>query len=545
VLGEHVERSDEYSVASQTLVRRGVLSDDEALAWSGSLRTTYDQVLDLHKSDWNGIWFRIARNFFWSANAGQFDAIVGNPPWVRWSRLPEVYRERVKPTCEKYDIFAKTGHHGGNELDISAMITYTTADKWLRVGGRVSFVITQILFQNPSSAGFRNFKISKDENFVPIVVEDLKALKPFPNAANKTAVALFEKTRRAPKFPVPYVVWTAAEGWPRSIQPDLPLSDVFDCVERHELEASPVAGVGSPWAILPVGRFSQIKHMARACDWGEGHKGITTDLNGVFFVPVIGENKAEHLVQIETQPSAGRKDIGAVRRVWIEPDWLFPLVKGASDFEACYLKPDRRLYTLVPNTGIRRVDYQAAAEIAAGLPRTHKYFKSFKDILEQRSTWKARMKPASAPCFAIYNVGDYTFKPWKVIWAEMPGRFCAAVAGSADVPLAGLRPLVPDHKIFFAAFDDEIQAHYLCGLLNSTIVAQYVEAHNVDIQVGDIFKHMTLPKYEPRKEAHQRIAELSQRAHLTHDPATREQLVDSVRAAADRLLDAWISRNSE
>lgn len=541
-MGAHVERNDEYRAVSVALVRHNILSQEEADAWSEPLRNTYNQVLALHLDRWNGIWFRIVRNFFWSATAGRFDAIMGNPPWVRWSRLPETYRERVKPTCEKYDIFSKTGHHGGNELDISAMITYTTADKWLRDGGRVAFVITQILFQNPSSAGFRNFRINEGANIVPIEVEDLKALKPFPNAVNKTAIALFEKTRRDPIYPVRYTVWEAADGWTRNVPPDLPLRDVLERVSRLEWEASPVGDIGSPWAVMPVGRFAEISRMARPCEWVEGHKGITTDLNGVYFVPVIDHNQADHLVQIETQPNSGRKDIGAARRVWVEPDWLFPLVKGASDFEPCYLKPNLSLYTFVPNLGIRKSDYEAVAEQAVSLPATRRYFSSFTAVLEQRSTWRARMRAASAPSFTIYNVGDYTFKPWKVIWAEMPGDFCAAVAGSSNVPLIGRRPFVPDHKIFFVAFDDEVEAHYLCGLLNSTTVGQYVEAHNVDIQVGDIFKHMTLPKYDSQNREHQRIAELSRQAHATADRLAREQVLSSVRETADDLLHRWIDK---
>jgi hypothetical protein len=147
------------------------------------------------------------RNFFWSATAGEFDLIVGNPPWVRWSKLPDTYRERAKPTCEQYDIFSETPHHGGNELDISGMITYTTADKWLKKNGSLVFVITQTHFQTPSSQGFRRFRINASYRLVPVSVDDLKALKPFPGVANKTSVAVFRKSTTAPKYPVPYRVW--------------------------------------------------------------------------------------------------------------------------------------------------------------------------------------------------------------------------------------------------------------------------------------------------------------------------------------------------
>jgi hypothetical protein len=539
-MGAHVEKGHEYNTTSLALVKARILSKSEADKWAGPLRKTYDQVLALHRMNWNGIWFRIVRNFFWSATAGKFDLIIGNPPWVRWSRLPDTYRERVKSTCAQYDIFSKTGHHGGNELDISAMITYTTGDKWLRDDGKIAFVITQTLFQNPSSSGFRNFRINATGNLIPVEVEDLKAMKPFPDAANKTAVAIFRKTPTPAIYPVPYVLWQAADGQKRTINPDLSLNDVLTKVVRNKWEATPVGGEGSPWAVLPIGRFEEIRQLARRSDWVEGRKGITVDLNGVYFVPIVATSNEDKLVQIKTQPASGKKDIGKEKTVWIEPDWLFPLVKGASDFEACYLSPDLGLYALIPNKGIRKSEFKLADDEM--LPRTKKYFSLFDELLVQRSTWKLRMQRMGAPNYAIYNVGDFTFKPWKVIWAEMSGTFCAAVAGSKAVPLVGKRPYVPDHKIFFVAFDDEVEAHYLCGLLNSRTVAEYVEAHNVAINIGDVFKHMRLPRFEPSNVRHKRISELCKEAHNENDPERRAVVVDAVREMADVVLTGWIKK---
>lgn len=541
-LGELVEQNIEYDQVAKRLVKASVLSTEEKGLWDAPLRRTYDQVLDLHRKNWNGIWFRIIRNFFWSATAGKFDRIVGNPPWVRWSRLPEAYRERVKPTCEKYDIFSKTGHHGGNELDISAMITYTTGDKWLKAEGQLAFVITQTLFQNPSSSGFRNFRIDSETNFVPIAIDDLKAMKPFADAANKTAVAVFRKTtKKKAVYPIPYTVWGAAPGYRRAIDPTLDLSEVFDQVDRQVMEATPVADDGSPWAVLPQGRFAKIKGLAEKCDWVEGRKGITVDLNGIYFVPIEKINTTDKTVQIKTRPSAGRKDIGAAKTAWVEADLLYPLIKGASDFEPCYLSPKEELFTFVPNVGIRKADYQAASDVVDILPNTRKYFRSFQRLLEDRSTWRGRMRLQNAPNFAIYNVGAFTFKPWKVIWAEMPGRFCAAVAGMGKVPHMGERPFVPDHKIFFAAFDDEETAHFLCGMLNTSTVAQYVEAHNVAIQVGDIFKHMTLPEFNKKNKDHVLVAKLSKSAHDEDDFERRSLIVKKIRQLGDSLIDTWLA----
>jgi hypothetical protein len=97
-MAEAVESDLEYPNAEEGLLAAGLVNTEEITTWRTPLKHTYAQVLALHRKQWNGIWFRVVRNFFWSATAGQFDCIVGNPPWVRWSKLPDTYRERVKPT---------------------------------------------------------------------------------------------------------------------------------------------------------------------------------------------------------------------------------------------------------------------------------------------------------------------------------------------------------------------------------------------------------------------------------------------------------------
>jgi hypothetical protein len=540
VMGEQVEGDVEYDGCRDILKQRGILKANQLKDWDSPLRATYDQVLGLHRKNWNGIWFRIVRNFFWSATAGEFDLVVGNPPWVRWSKLPAAYRERVKPMCEGYEIFSSTPHHGGNELDISGMIAYTTADKWLKPGGKLVFLITQTHFQSPSSEGFRKFNIDGEQWLVPLSVDDLKALKPFPNAANKTAIAVFRKQTTKPKYPVPYRIWEAAQGFTRAIPPQISKEDALARITIENKEANPVGLDGSPWAILAKGRFAFVCALSGVCTWVQGRKGITADLNGVYFLAVTGQNAKSNLVEVTTRPDAGKIDIGSAKTFWIEPTYLYPLLKGASDFEACYLNPTHNLFTLVPNTGIRRENYEAAAaDIDSNQPNLRKYFQSYQKLLKARSTYSNRMP--NAPYYAVYNVGDYTFAPFKVVWAEMSGSFCAAVAASANVPLMGKRPFVPDHKIFFVEFQDEVAAYYLCGLLNSPVVKEFVESHNISIQVGDIFKHMNLPSFDKDDALHLKLSKLCKQAHEQDSATKREPLVNQVRALGDAILEKHIT----
>lgn len=564
VMGQQVENNNEYPTVAETLVGEQILNEERAHVWHEHLKQTYDQVLTLHRQNWNGIWFRIVRNFFWSATAGQFDAIVGNPPWVRWSNLPETYRNRAKPTCDKYAIFSDTKFHGGNELDISAMITYTTADKWLVEKGRLAFVITQTVFQSPSSQGFRRFRINANNRLVPLVVDDMKELKPFPDAANKTAVGVFTKeTAGVTSYPVPYRVWLgksktdnsgklqeAEGGQPqrlKALDPRLNRSEILALVDIVDMEANPVSDImeGAPWAVMKPGHFAAYKSLFGTSSWVNGRKGITTDLNGVYFVDIVDSNPDERIVKVRTRPREGKTSLGKPREFWVEVNGLYPLAKGAGDLYPCYFLPENTLFTFVPNRGIDKASLNEAAASynTSTNPKAFRFFQAYKQFLQARSTFKTRMK--GAPFFSVYNVGGYTFAPYKVIWAEMTGDFAAAVATSGQVPGLGQRVYVPDHKLYFADFNRAEPAYFLCGLLHSNIVKEMIEAHHVATNMGDIFKHVNLPQFDDSDSAHISLANLVERAHAEHDEATRACTVANVRSAADKLIEAEINRRTK
>ena len=527
IMGEHIEHGNEYENAEADLLISGSLTSlEEAKQWHAPLSNTYNRVLALHRKSWNGIWFRIVRNFFWSSTAGEFDLVVGNPPWVRWSKLPNLYRERIKSTCLKYDIFSSTPFHGGNELDISAMITYTVADKWLKKDGTLAFLITQSVFQAPSSEGFRRFRINSQYNLIPQFVEDLKQLRPFPSAANKTALIIAKKQAHSKiVYPVPYTLWKPLPGTSTQIPVSYSKDQVLQQVQKIEMEANPVGGMGSPWSVLPSGHFSRIKKIAGESHWVQGRKGITVDLNGAYFVKALDVSDNGYIL-IENRPEAGKTDIGPKQQFWVESDMLYPLLKGASDFSSCYINIEHELLTFVPNKGITKQYYdESDARLLADLPKTLEYFVTFKKLLEQRSTYKGRMP--SAPFYAVYNIGEYTFAPWKVIWAEQK-NFCAAVCSSRMLDSVGSKTLIPDHKVFFAAFDEPEPAQYLCGLLNTAIVKEFIESHVIKIQIGNIFKHLNLPKFDIAQSAHRKLATLVKLAHETDNTSKRSLILNDI-----------------
>lgn len=544
VMEDCVEHNMEPQQMIDRLQSRHIINLEELNHWSIVLSKTYQRVLDLHRRNWNGIWFRIVRNYFWSATAGEFDVIIGNPPWVRWSKLPELYRNRVMPTCRRYDIFSHTPFYGGNELDISGLITYSVSDKWLKNGGQLIFLLTQTHFQSASSEGFRRFCIDRNNYLSPTIVEDLKQLKPFPDAANKTVIFVAQKCQEQPSFPVEYIIWDSIPGSSRTIPEHSTKQEVLARTHRITNEANPVHGNSSPWAILPRGEFNLCQKLVGTCTWAEGRKGITCDLNGIYFVNVLNVSHDGRYVQIETRPEAGRTNIGPKQRFWVEPHLIYPVIKGASDLKTCSFTPHHELYAIVPNRGISAAFLsEAEREVENNNPQLNAYFHAFEHLLVRRSTYRTRMP--NAPFFAVYNVGEYTFAPWKVVWPEQPGNNGLPVAVVNTRTLRGIsdRVVIPDHKIFFAEFDEATRAYYLCGLLSGNIVQKFISSFHVMLQVGDIFKHMRLPEYDVTNPLHLRLVELTQAAHQEAGNDTRNSLLNHISETADQIIQDWVPQD--
>lgn len=172
-----------------------------------------------------------------------------------------------------------------------------------------------------------------------------------------------------------------------------------------------------------------------------------------------------------------------------------------------------------------------------GLKLTRAWFRRFNAFLGDRATYRRQMR--GAPEFAIYNVGDYAFAPWKVIWPEMASRFYAAVAGSSTVPGQGVRPFVPDHKVYYVPFEDKAEAMYLCGLLNAPGVREWIQGHTVKLQIGNVFKHTRLPPYDPKDIQHRELSAKVDLAHRTHAKTARETLVEEIHAQATAIIAGW------
>ena len=460
-------------------------------SWTTAERTamtsSIDTLVSLHDAGWNGIWSSILVDRFAAGAIPKLSHVIGNPPWVKWSHLPARYRDFIKPICDGLGVFSKDSWVGGIEADISTVITYTAADRWLLDGGTLAFLITGSLFFNESSQGFRRFRLPGPPP-TPLKVEwleDFKAIAPFENVSNHTVLFCFRRGLET-VYPIPYTNWVPAAKVGRKRATITNAEDFRAKATKIDLLAEPVPGSDAgPWL-----RGDAAQHELWAQLFGnsgipayQARGGLNTGANGVFYVATEGPARAvtvgrqeRRLVRVASDPKEGRRAI--VRAVGdVEDEHLFALLRGEG-VRRFHAVVDPNHAVLVPQRSMR-----PDPDLPMTAPGTHTFLSQFEDVLLSRSSHKRFQ--AGQPFWSLWPVGPYTFAPWKVAWRSMPGdSFAAALVHHSAPPNLAPRLVVPNDKVYYVSCDSRAEAGFLTAMLNAPAVAGAVNAYAPSLSLG-------------------------------------------------------------
>ena len=135
----------------------------------------------------------------------------------------------------------------------------------------------------------------------------------------------------------------------------------------------------------------------------------------------------------------------------IEMDYLFPLLKG-SDIGSD--KVWREKFVLVTQHFIG----QETETIKRLLPKTWAYLESYGFILDKRASSIYKKNPR----FAIFGVGDYSFRPWKIaicsLYKSLKFRLITSIEN---------KPVMFDDTVYYLSFNTEKEAIDVFNLLMS------------------------------------------------------------------------------
>jgi methylase of polypeptide subunit release factors len=446
--------------------------------------------------------------------AASCDFLIGNPPWVNWQDLDENYRRATMPLWKHYGLFPKrrSGMQtilGAAKYDLSMVMIYRAADCFLRHGGRLGFIVSQTLFKAAAAGeGFRRFCLPDGTPLDVRLVEDFVKRKPFDSASNRTATLVLEKGR-ATEYPVEYRYHTRQT--------------------QHLWHAQPIgADPASPWISARRGTLAAVARILGPSPY-RAREGVNTGgANAVFWISVMKASPGRSTVRNITQ---GARKLVPATQAGIESCLIYPLLRGQNVARWGAIPEHSILITHRPDMKLRAIP---EAEMRRVFPLASAYLQRFESMLRQRPAFKRYFNP-DAPFYSLFNIGEYTFAPWKVVWREQALPFTAAVVGSAFGKI-----IVPDHKLMIVPLTSEAEAHYVCAVLNSLPVSAAVAAYTIETQIDThVLDHIAVPRFDSAQPVHRALASASRRAHSAREANDLERLQRAETAIAQGTARLW------
>ncbi|MFB6162977.1 MAG: N-6 DNA methylase [Halococcoides sp.] len=444
------------------------------------------------------------------------DHLVGNPPWITWGNLSErvrdAWREQYVHTLNllpHHGVESRLGHVND---DISVPFIWVCIHQYLAEDGDASFVLKRNIITGPAGRLFRTQRV----NSRPVAVRhihDFRGLRPFGDDVGVQSAIYTLEADSESEFPIPVDAWTTATSTPEFVTADA----IRETLDHETTGLVPVAEDDpcSSWVRddAETRALGECEHDIR--------QGVKDDATDVYSID---------REQLDT----------------LEHDHVYPYIKSRHVVKYGLFGHDLHL---VP---IRKVNEDNETHLQSICPRTYEYLESNRQALEDRSSsWLD-----AGPFYNVFGVGDYTWSEYKVVWCRLGFKPHFAVVSTVDDEDVGEKPVVPGDHCMFISTDDRYEAHFLCGLLNSSPYQQSISGVASEGKASlskTVISNLALPEYPDTADS-KRLAELSMDAHeivprhtdarkRTYNEKTIEEL-DVVQAEIDQLVDVMLSDGS-
>ncbi|MBW8268383.1 N-6 DNA methylase [Caldovatus aquaticus] len=152
-LADGLAEGVEEAAMARRLARIPGVAPEDAKA----MAATYAQVLALYREGRDAIWPFVLRNLarpLWLARPDQrAEVVIGNPPWVAYRHLSAEMKPRVKEALERMNLWV--GGALATNQDLAALFWARCAQRYLKRGGTIAFVMPRSALTGPVFAGLR------------------------------------------------------------------------------------------------------------------------------------------------------------------------------------------------------------------------------------------------------------------------------------------------------------------------------------------------------------------------------------------------------
>lgn len=507
---ERLVRDGSYPEARAYLIEQAGASD-KLPAIEEHIGALADQIIELERREWNGIWARIIANFISTACIGPFTNVIGNPPWIDWKSLPAGYREKVKGLCIDRGLFSGAGRTGGINLNVCALITHVAAANWLAKGGHLAFLMPKELANQASYEGWRravggsNFSLTELHDwsgaghpFDP-VKEDFMTFIFAGKPANLKSIPVHkhEKIDRKSK----------SHLWSN-------LTTARSHLTSEKWVAGQIIQGKTSYTIAEntqhLNRFAKI---AGTCSY-VGREGIEFYPQELMLFTYVGPGPKPGTAWVKNIQVSRSKYKIPQQTVLLETKFLFPLVKGPGISEFDYDDPN--IVVAFPYASGKPHAPLSQAQLQKESPLLLSFYKKFKKQLEQQTKYSDSIR-GEGEFYGVARTGPYSFHSTYVAFRDNT-KWCATVISEKDMPWGEKkRFLFQNHAVSICESEKghiitTDEAYFIAGIFNTPIVREFIIASS-DNRSFKIRPPVHVPSYDAKNANHKKISQLAKSAH--------------------------------
>ncbi|TBN03227.1 hypothetical protein EYD45_09430 [Hyunsoonleella flava] len=479
-----------------------------------------NQLVRLHKNNWDGIWIRIVSNFMLVARVKNIDIIVGNPPWIKWEFLPQAYAEKIKSLCVDRHLFSGQTYMGAISLNICALIANVTASAWLKEGGVLSFLMPKTLMTQDSYAGFRNFYIDVQNNqrmYLQKLDDWTGAGNPFIDTQEKFMTYYYQHlTKDYFKDGIPIKAFKKKRGIKiSSINEKQSFKEVGDYFEISAPKAYQMDLQRTGYTTFDeefIDRKNDFSSIIGECEY-KARSGVEFTPAEIYFIEPVKpvSRKNAYLFKPAKFKNSTYKSLSNLP-VMLETMFIRPVIKAPEIIPFGFKENSN--YCIFPyEEGISKSAEPSV--LAKHSPSLLKYFTNNKATIGKQSKRSLTISRGSA-FYSLSKVGDYTYSPYKVTFRDNT-KLSSAVVQDIETPWGeSITPICAKHCPYISKDKTgrnitEDEAYYLCGILNSTIVRQYFK-FTYSTRSYSINFNIKMPLYDDTNKYHKKIMLLARYA---------------------------------
>lgn len=478
-----------------------------------------NKFVEFEQNQWNGIWARIITNYLTTSKIGEFDIVVGNPPWVDWKNLPSQYREKIKTLNVTKTIFSGDSFTGGINLNIAALITNVVINNWLSKDGVLGMLMPDTFLVQKTYEGYRRLILADGERAYFVHIDDwTNSGDPFIGVTQQFYTYFIARKE------VDYSYGIGVNKYLRKIGINSQLEDL-DFHNSFTQEKGRLVQLNKKttnFTYISNHDESIFRLIASKQSEYKAREGIEIYPQELMIFEVVGKSARDaNSVEVQNiQVKRSKFKMPCVKRL-LEKKYLHPLIRGV-DIEPFHAKS----HYVVPFVYDKSYSTRVAIEesrLRNLAPQIFRYFSSVKNIfISQNAYSKKLINGQNIPYYSLARVGDYTFAPVHVVFRDNT-KNVAAVVSAIEMPWGEEKtPVFQNHAVTISQRPDGEyitlrEAYYIAGIINSDIVTQFV-TQSSDSRSFPINPRYQIPLYGIRQviKYQNRIALLSAKAHESY-----------------------------